>query len=407
MIIKSKIILASKTYKRVKPHINVGTIGHVDHGKTTLSAAITKILSEKNLAEFCAYDQIDKIPEERERGITITAAHLEYESDIRHYAHIDCPGHQHYIKNMITGAAQMDGAILVVAGTEGIRDQTREHIILAHELGIPYIIVYINKVDAIKEEELLELVEWEIRELLTQYKYPGDTIPVIFGSAKLALEETEENATEYGRLSITKLINTLDTYVKEPKREIEKPFLMPIEGVCSIPGRGTVATGRIEYGIVKLNEDLQIIGLIDEIQTTCCIGIQMFKKDMLTGQAGENVGILLRGIKRTNIFRGQVLIKPDSIKAYKKFKAKIYILSKLEGGRHKPFFEDYRPQFFIRTADITGSFVFSSNEQMGMPGSVIEVIVELTKSVALEPNLTFTIREGKLTVGTGTILECL
>ena len=400
-------MLASKTYKREKPHINVGTIGHVDHGKTTLSAAITKILSENNLAEFRAYDQIDKIPEERERGITITAAHLEYESEVRHYAHIDCPGHQHYIKNMITGAAQMDGAILVVAGTEGVRDQTREHIILAHELGIPYIIVYVNKVDSIKEDALLELVEWEIRELLTQYKYPGDTIPFIFGSAKLALDETAENATEYGRLSINKLVDTLDTYIKQPKREIDKPFLMPVEGVCSIQGRGTVATGRIEYGIVKLNDDLEIIGLVDEIQTTCCIGIQMFKKDMTTGEAGENVGILLRSIKRTSVLRGQVLIEPKSIKAYKKFTAKIYILSKAEGGRHKPFYEDYKPQFFIRTADITGSFDFTGEDKLGMPGSVIEVNVELTKSVALEPNLTFTIREGKLTVGTGTVLTCL
>jgi elongation factor Tu len=396
-------MLTKKKYLRNKPHINVGTIGHVDHGKTTLSAAITKILSEKNLAEYKAYGQIDKIPEERERGITITAAHLEYETEKRHYAHIDCPGHQHYIKNMITGAAQMDGAILVVSAADGPQEQTREHIILAREIGIPYIIVYINKLDMLKEIELLELIEFEIRELLNQYSFPGDDLPVIVGSAKKALEETIENATEIGRGSINKLIFELDNYIKQPDRLIDKPFLMPIEGVFSISGRGTVVTGRIEYGTVKNLDELEIVGLNFEKKITTCIGIEMFNKEMELAEAGENVGILLRSIKRDEVTRGQTLAKPNTIKAYKTFDAKIYILSKKEGGRHKPFYSDYKPQFFIRTADITGSFVFKNDLEVALPGDTIEVTVNLLTPLALEKGLRFTIREGKLTIGTGII----
>tara|TARA_R110001592_G_scaffold275133_3_gene542164 strand:- start:7307 stop:8503 length:1197 start_codon:yes stop_codon:yes gene_type:complete len=395
-------MLAKKKYIRNKPHVNVGTIGHVDHGKTTLSAAITKILSEKNLAEYKAYGQIDKIPEERERGITITAAHLEYETENRHYGHIDCPGHQHYIKNMITGAAQMDAAILVISAVDGPQEQTREHIILAREIGIPSIIVYINKLDMLKEIELLELIEFEIRELLDQYSFSDENLPIIVGSAKKALEETKDNATEMGRHSIEKLIFELDNYIKQPVRKIDKTFLMPIEGVFGISGRGTVVTGRIEQGIIKGLDELEIIGLRDNKLTTC-IGIEMFNKEMETAEAGENVGILLRGIKKNEVSRGQVIAKPNSIKPYKSFKAKIYILSEKEGGRHKPFYSDYKPQFFIRTADITGSFIFNNDLEIAMPGDTIEVTVNLITPIAIEKGLRFTIREGKLTIGTGII----
>jgi elongation factor Tu len=391
-----------KKFQRIKPHCNVGTIGHVDHGKTTLSAAITKVLSDKKLAVFKAYSDIDKIPEERERGITITAAHIEYETEKRHYAHIDCPGHQHYIKNMITGAAQMDGAILVVSAADGPQEQTREHVILAREIGIPAIVVFLNKVDMVKDVDLLEIVEIEIRDLLDQYSFPGLSVPIIQGSAKLALEESIESATKLGRGSVETLINTIDSYIPQPQRLIEKSFLMPIEGVFSISGRGTVVTGRIEQGTLKLNEEVEILGILPTTKTTC-IGIEMFHKEMDTAEAGENVGILLRGIKRTAVVKGQVLAKPNTVTVTKSFDAKIYVLSKKEGGRHTPFYQDYKPQFFIRTADITGSFVLKNDVQAVMPGDTIEVTVNLISPMAVQEGLRFTLREGLITVGTGII----
>lgn len=394
-----------KKFIRNKPHCNVGTIGHVDHGKTTLTAAITKILSEKKLAVYKAYGDIDKIPEERERGITITAAHVEYETENRHYAHIDCPGHQHYIKNMITGAAQMDGAILVVSVMDGPQEQTREHVILAREIGIPEIVVFGNKLDMLKELDVLELVEFEIRDLIEQYSFSVDTT-IIFGSAKKALEESKETATDIGRKSIEKLIEAIDTKIPQPKRLKEHPFLMPIEGVFSISGRGTVVTGRIEQGEIKLNEEIEILGLLPSVKTTC-IGIEMFHKEMDSAEAGENVGILLRGIKRNSIIRGQVLAKPGSIVVGNWFEAKIYILTKEEGGRHTPFFQDYKPQFFIRTADVTGSFKFDKEIETILPGDTVEVEVNLIVPVALQNGLRFTIREGQITVGTGIILTCV
>jgi len=390
-----------KKFERLKPHCNVGTIGHVDHGKTTLTAAITKLLSEKQLAEFKAYGDIDKIPEERERGITITAAHVEYETEKRHYAHIDCPGHQHYIKNMITGAAQMDGAILVVSAADGPQEQTREHIILAREIGIPYIIVFLNKLDMVKEMDLLELVEYEVRELLEQYSFPGNDLPVIAGSAKVALEEDPANPTDLGRNSVFKLIDAIDEFIPQPKRDIEKPFLMPIEGVFSISGRGTVVTGRIEQGQIKLNDTIGIFG--EKYTETTCIGIEMFHKEMSSAEAGENVGILVRGIKRDAIKRGEVLAKPKSVTVSDSFSAKIYVLTKQEGGRHTPFHDDYKPQFFIRTSDITGAFTFNDEISAVLPGDTIEVDVKLIHPVALQEGLRFTIREGQITVGTGII----
>jgi elongation factor Tu len=389
-------------FQRLKPHCNVGTIGHVDHGKTTLTAAITKILSDKKLAQFKAYSDIDKIPEERERTITIMAAHVEYETEKRHYAHIDCPGHQHYIKNMITGAAQMDGAILVVSGADGPQEQTREHVILAREIGIPAIVVFLNKVDMVKDPDLLEIVEIEVRDLLDQYSFPGATVPIIRGSAKRALEESIESSTEIGRKSVENLINAIDTSIPQPKRLVDKPFLMPIEGVFSISGRGTVVTGRIEQGAIKLNEEIEILGILPKTKTTCT-GIEMFHKEMDTAEAGENVGILLRGVKRTEVVKGQVLAKPNSAIATKSFDAKIYVLSKKEGGRHTPFYQDYKPQFFIRTADVTGSFVLKNDVQTVMPGDTIEVTVNLISPVALQEGLRFTLREGLITVGTGII----
>jgi elongation factor Tu len=389
-------------FERLKPHCNVGTIGHVDHGKTTLTAAITKLLAEQNLAEYKAYSEIDKIPEERERGITISAAHVEYETNNRHYAHIDCPGHQHYIKNMITGAAQMDGAILVVSCVDGPQEQTREHVILAREIGIPSIIVYLNKLDMLKELDLLELVEFEVRELLDQYSFPGMELPIITGSAKKALEEEVADSTDMGRNSIFKLIETIDSYIPQPARSKDKPFLMPIEGVFTIHGRGTVVTGRIDQGIIKLNEEIEILGLGFFTKTTC-IGIEMFHKEMDSAEAGENVGILLRSVDRKDVLRGQVLAKPGSIEAKKSFEAKIYVLTKQEGGRHTPFFEDYRPQFFIKTADVTGTFKFQDTVKAVMPGDSIDISVELLTPVALHCGLRFTIREGQLTVGTGVI----
>jgi elongation factor Tu len=395
-----------KKFQRTKPHCNVGTIGHVDHGKTTLTAAITKILADKKLAIYKSYGEIDKIPEERERGITITAAHVEYETEKRHYAHIDCPGHQHYIKNMITGAAQMDGAILVVSAVDGPQEQTREHVILAREIGIPAIVVFLNKIDMLTEPDLVELVEYEVRELLDLYSFSGSTASITAGSAKKAIEEPVEASTDLGRGSIEKLINAIDTSIPQPLRSKEKPFLMPIEGVFSISGRGTVVTGRIEQGQIKLNEEIEIVGLIPTVKTTCT-GIEMFHKEMELAEAGENVGILLRGIKRTSVIKGQVLSKPGAIAAITKFDAKIYVLTKQEGGRHTPFYADYKPQFFIRTADVTGSFTFKNNIEAVLPGDTVEVTITLIAPVALQEGLRFTMREGQITVGTGIISKLL
>jgi len=391
-----------KKFQRIKPHCNVGTIGHVDHGKTTLTAAITKVLSEQNLAVYKAYSDIDKIPEERERGITITAAHVEYETEKRHYAHIDCPGHQHYIKNMITGAAQMDGAILVVSAVDGPQEQTREHVILAREIGIPALVVFLNKIDMVKDPDLLEIVEIEVRDLLDQYSFPGLTLPVIPGSATRAIEETLSSSSKIGRESVLALIKAIDDFIPQPQRSKDKAFLMPIESVFSISGRGTVVTGRIEQGSLKLNEDVEILGLLPTNKTTC-IGIEMFHKEMELAEAGENVGILLRGIKRNAVVKGQVLAKPGSVTVTKSFDAKIYILTKKEGGRHTPFYQDYKPQFFIRTADVTGSFVLKNNVQAVLPGDTIEVTVNLISMLALQEGLRFTMREGLLTIGTGII----
>tara|TARA_B100000965_G_scaffold65105_1_gene50898 strand:+ start:23425 stop:24618 length:1194 start_codon:yes stop_codon:yes gene_type:complete len=390
--------------KNKKPHCNIGTIGHVDHGKTTLTAAITRVLSEKGFSQFKGYNDIDKIPEEKERGITITAAHVEYETEKRHYAHIDCPGHQHYIKNMITGAAQMDGAILVVAATDGPQEQTREHIILAREIGIPYLVVYLNKVDILTDKELLELVEFETRELLETYSFPGMELPVISGSAKLALEETEPS--KLGHESVLELMKNVDEYIEQPKRATDKEFLMPIEDVFSISGRGTVVTGRIEQGSIQSGTEVEIIGFDEDVKTTC-IGVEMFHREIPSAEAGENVGILLRGLKRDKVRRGQVVIKPNSIKAFSKFKAKIYILTKEEGGRHKPFFPDYRPQFFIRTADVTGFFEFPENLETVMPGDNVELTINLITPLAVTEGLKFTIRESRLTIGAGVILETI
>ncbi len=391
-----------KRFERKKPHCNVGTIGHVDHGKTTLTAAITKILAEQKLAVYQAYGDIDKIPEERERGITITAAHVEYETEKRHYAHIDCPGHQHYIKNMITGAAQMDGAILVVSAVDGPQEQTREHVILAREIGIPAIVVFLNKVDMLKEMDLLELVEYEVRELLDQYSFPGDTTTVIAGSAKKAIEETEESATEFGRKALLSLIDAIDNAIPQPQRLTEKPFLMPIEGVFSISGRGTVVTGRIEQGELKINEEVEILGIIPTVKTTCT-GIEMFHKEMDSAEAGENIGALLRGVKRNSVLKGQVLAKPGSVSVVRSFDAKIYVLTKQEGGRHTPFYSDYKPQFFIRTADVTGSFILKNDIEAVLPGDTVEVTINLIAPLALQEGLRFTMREGQITVGTGII----
>lgn len=391
-----------KIFKRDKPHLNVGTIGHVDHGKTTLTAAITKILSEQHLAEFKDYNQIDSIPEEKERGITINAAHVEYETANKHFAHIDCPGHQHYIKNMITGAAQMDAAILVISLADGVQEQTREHVILAKEIGIPTIILFFNKYDMLEDVSLVELVEWEARELLSQYGLDENCLAER-GSAKLALEEGKNNASEFGRKAIDRLTSLLDN-LDIPPRDKDKPFLMPIEGVFSISGRGTVITGRIEQGNIKINDSVEILGYNENIKTTC-IGLEMFHKEMTYAEAGENIGILLRGIKRNGVSRGQVVSAVDSIKAYKNFEAKIYILKKAEGGRHKPFYEDYKPQFFIRTADITGSFKFKENTESVMPGDNTEVSIELITPIALNVGLRFTIREGRITVGTGLVTK--
>jgi elongation factor Tu len=395
--------MAKEKFNRSKPHVNVGTIGHVDHGKTTLTAAITLRQAPKGFATFTKFDEIDNAPEERERGITIATAHVEYETENRHYAHVDCPGHADYIKNMVTGAAQMDGAIVVVSAADGPMPQTREHILLARQVGVPYIVVYMNKVDMVDDPELLELVELEVRELLTKYEFPGDDIPVISGSALKALEGEE---SEMGTGSIDKLLEAIDTYIPEPTRDVDKPFLMPIEDIFSITGRGTVATGRIERGIVKVGGDVEIVGIHDT-QKTVVTGVEMFRKLLDEGQAGDNVGCLLRGIDKTAVERGMVLAKPGSITPHKNFKAEVYVLSKEEGGRHTPFFNGYRPQFYFRTTDITGSIQLTEGVEMIMPGDNANLSVELIAPIAMEKELRFAIREGGRTVGAGVVTDII
>jgi len=393
--------MAKEKFERNKPHVNVGTIGHVDHGKTTLTAAITKYCASKGLAQFMAYDQIDKAPEERERGITIATAHVEYQTAKRHYAHVDCPGHADYVKNMITGAAQMDGAILVVSAADGPMPQTREHILLARQVGVPYIVVYLNKVDMVDDKELLDLVELEVRELLSEYEFPGNEIPIVKGSALKALEGDKG---DLGEPSIFRLMDAVDSYIPTPKRATDKPFLMPVEDVFSISGRGTVATGRIERGIVKVGEEIEIVGLRATTKTVVT-GVEMFRKLLDEGQAGDNVGCLLRGLKREEVERGQVLAKPGSITPHTKFKAEVYVLTKEEGGRHTPFFNGYRPQFYFRTTDVTGSVELPPGVEMIMPGDNITITVELITPIAMEKELRFAIREGGRTVGAGVVAD--
>jgi elongation factor Tu len=395
--------MAKEKFERNKPHVNVGTIGHVDHGKTTLTAAITKVLAAQGKAQFMAYDQIDKAPEERERGITIATAHVEYSTDKRHYAHVDCPGHADYVKNMITGAAQMDGAILVVSAADGPMPQTREHILLARQVGVPYIVVYLNKVDMVDDKELLELVELEVRELLSTYEFPGNEIPIIKGSALKALEGDKG---DLGEPSIMRLMDAVDSYIPTPKRATDKPFLMPVEDVFSISGRGTVATGRIERGIIKVGEEVEIVGLKPTAKTVVT-GVEMFRKLLDEGQAGDNIGALLRGLKREEVERGQVLAKPGSITPHTDFKAEVYVLTKEEGGRHTPFFNGYRPQFYFRTTDVTGSVQLPQGIEMVMPGDNITVTVQLITPIAMEKELRFAIREGGRTVGAGVVAEVL
>ena len=391
--------MSKEKFERNKPHCNIGTIGHVDHGKTTLTAAITKVLADAGSAEFSAFDQIDNAPEERERGITIATSHVEYETEGRHYAHVDCPGHADYVKNMITGAAQMDGGILVVSAADGPMPQTREHILLARQVGVPALAVFMNKVDQVDDEELLELVEMEIRELLNEYEFPGDDIPIVKGSALAALEGKDD---AIGKEAILELMKQIDEYIPQPERPVDQPFLMPIEDVFSISGRGTVVTGRVERGIINVNEEIEIVG-VKETQTTTCTGVEMFRKLLDQGEAGDNVGILLRGIDRQQVERGQVLCKPKSITPHTKFKASAYILTKEEGGRHTPFFTNYRPQFYFRTTDVTGVVTLPSGTEMVMPGDNIEVDVELIVPIAMEDNLRFAIREGGRTVGAGVV----
>jgi len=393
--------MSKAKFERTKPHVNVGTIGHVDHGKTTLTAALTKVCAEARGGEFRAYDQIDNAPEERARGITIATAHVEYESDNRHYAHVDCPGHADYVKNMITGAAQMDGAILVVSAADGPMPQTREHILLARQVGVPKIIVYLNKADMVDDEELLELVEMEVRELLSSYDFPGDDTPIVTGSALKALEGDE---SDIGVPSILKLVEALDEYIPTPERDTDKPFLMPIEDVFSISGRGTVVTGRIERGIVKVGDELEIVGIHDTTKTTCT-GVEMFRKLLDQGEAGDNVGVLLRGTKRDDVERGQVLAKPGSITPHTRFEAEVYVLSKDEGGRHTPFFKGYRPQFYFRTTDVTGAVELPEGVEMVMPGDNVKIQVELIAPIAMEEGLRFAIREGGRTVGAGVVAK--
>ena len=395
--------MAKGKFERTKPHVNVGTIGHVDHGKTTLTAAMTTVLSKKFGGEAKAYDQIDAAPEEKARGITINTAHVEYETSKRHYAHVDCPGHADYVKNMITGAAQMDGAVLVVSAADGPMPQTREHILLARQVGVPYIIVFMNKADMVDDKELLELVEMEVRELLTKYEFPGDKTPIIIGSALMALEGDKG---EMGEVAIMKLADALDSYIPEPKRALDGAFLMPVEDVFSISGRGTVVTGRVERGIIKVGEEIEIIGLKPTLKTVCT-GVEMFRKLLDQGQAGDNVGILLRGTKREEVERGQVLAKPASITPHTKFTAEIYVLSKDEGGRHTPFFNGYRPQFYFRTTDVTGSIELPKGTEMVMPGDNISITVALIQPIAMEEGLRFAIREGGKTVGAGVVAKVI
>ncbi len=395
--------MAKEKFERTKPHVNVGTIGHVDHGKTTLTAALTKVMAEKHGGEFKAYDQIDKAPEERARGITIATAHVEYTSDARHYAHVDCPGHADYVKNMITGAAQMDGAILVCSAADGPMPQTREHILLARQVGVPYIVVFLNKADMVDDAELLELVEMEVRELLSKYDFPGDTTPIVKGSALKALEGDQ---SEIGVPAVVKLVQEMDKYIPVPERAIDGAFLMPVEDVFSISGRGTVVTGRIERGIVKVNDEVEIVG-IKATQKTTCTGVEMFRKLLDQGQAGDNVGVLLRGTKREEVERGQVLCKPGSIKPHTHFEAEVYVLTKEEGGRHTPFFKGYRPQFYFRTTDVTGAVELPEGVEMVMPGDNIKMVVELINPIAMEEGLRFAIREGGKTVGAGVVAKIL
>ena len=399
--------MAKEIFERTKPHMNVGTMGHIDHGKTTLTAAITKYSSLRNMADFRAFDTIDNAPEEKARGITINIAHVEYESDKRHYAHVDMPGHRDYIKNMITGAAQVDGAILVVAAPDGPMPQTREHVLLARQVEVPNVVVFLNKVDMMDDPELLELVELELREMLTSYKFPGDEIPIIRGSALKALEtdSTDPNAPEY--VCIKELLDAIDTYFPEPKREVDKPFMMPVEDVFSIKGRGTVVTGRIERGKVKISDAVEIVGLREKSMGTVVTGVEMFHKTLNEGMAGDNAGLLLRGVERTDVERGMVIAKPKSITPHTKFKAEVYVLKREEGGRHKPFFTGYRPQFYVRTMDVTGNITLPENVEMVMPGDSVNMSVELIIPVALEQGSDFAIREGGLTVGAGRITEMI
>lgn len=395
--------MSKQKFERKKPHLNIGTIGHVDHGKTTLTAAITKVLSKQGKAQFLAYDQIDKAPEERERGVTINIAHVEYETDKRHYAHVDCPGHADYVKNMITGAAQMDGAILVVSAADGPMPQTREHILLARQVGVPGIVVSLNKADMVDDKELLELVELEVRELLSKYKFPGDEVPIVIGSALKALEG---DASDIGEGSIIKLMEAVDSFIKEPTRDVDKPFIMPVEDVFTISGRGTVVTGRVERGVVKVGEEIEIVGF-KPTQKTVATGIEMFRKLLDEGRAGDNIGVLLRGTKREEVERGQVLAKPASITPHTKFNAEAYVLTKEEGGRHTPFFNGYRPQFYFRTTDVTGVVKLPEGTEMVMPGDNINVEIELITPVAMDEGLKFAIREGGRTVGAGVVTKII
>ena len=395
--------MAKEKFERTKPHVNVGTIGHVDHGKTTLTAALTKVMAERHGGEFKAYDQIDKAPEEKARGITIATSHVEYQSDTRHYAHVDCPGHADYVKNMITGAAQMDGAILVVSAADGPMPQTREHILLARQVGVPYIVVFLNKADMVDDPELLELVEMEVRELLSKYDFPGDTTPIVKGSALKALEGDQ---SEIGVPAILKLVEEMDKYIPVPERAVDGAFLMPVEDVFSISGRGTVVTGRIERGVIKVNDEVEIVGIRPTAKTTCT-GVEMFRKLLDQGQAGDNVGVLLRGTKREEVERGQVLAKPGSITPHTKFECEVYVLTKEEGGRHTPFFKGYRPQFYFRTTDVTGAVELPSGVEMVMPGDNVKMTVELISPIAMEEGLRFAIREGGKTVGAGVVSKIL
>jgi len=395
--------MSKEKFNRTKPHCNIGTIGHVDHGKTTLTAAITKVLSESGGANFVAYDQIDKAPEEKERGITISTAHVEYETEKRHYAHVDCPGHADYVKNMITGAAQMDGAILVVNAADGPMPQTREHILLARQVGVPAIVVFLNKVDQVKDKELIELVEEEIKELLTSYKFPGDKTPIIKGSALAAVEGKDE---EIGKKAIAELMKAVDEHIPQPDRPKDKPFLMPVEDVFSISGRGTVVTGRVEQGVVKTGEEIEIVG-IRETKKSVCTGVEMFRKILDTGEAGDNIGALLRGVERTDVERGQVLAKPGSVTPHTEFEAQAYVLKKEEGGRHTPFFTKYRPQFYFRTTDVTGEVELPSGTEMVMPGDDAKFKVKLITPIAMSEKLNFAIREGGRTVGAGVVTKIL